>query len=118
MSNQEKENKVVEITKSEKSESENDLVLKFKTPYKFEGTTYEEIDLSGLENLSGADMIFVSAKLSRKGRIQVLQEMSLEYAQEISAVATGMPVEFFQGLGVKDSTKLKNTVTNFLYGEE
>jgi hypothetical protein len=107
-----------EIKGVEEEENEDSLVLKFKKPYKFEGTIYNEIDLAGLEDLSGADMIAVNNKLSRKGRMPVLQEMGLEYAQEISAVATGLPVELFQGLSVKDSAKLKNIVTNFIYGEE
>ena len=38
--------------------------------------------------------------------------------QEIAAVATGKPVELFQGLTMKDSGKLKNIVTNFIYGED
>lgn len=108
----------IEISAVETDADEDSLVLKFKKPYKFEGETYEEIDLSGLEKLSGADMIAVSNKLSRKGRMPVLQEMTLEYAQEIAAVATGKPVELFQGLTMKDSGKLKNIITNFIYGED
>lgn len=44
--------------------------------------------------------------------------MQLEYAQLMAARITGHPVEFFKGLSAKHSMKLKNTVSNFMYGEE
>ena len=36
---------------------EESLVIKFKKPYIFEGKSYTEIDLSGMDDLTGADMI-------------------------------------------------------------
>ena len=96
----------------------NGYLLKFKKPYSFEGETYNEIDLSNLENLTGRDMIAVNKLMEKKGGINLLPEMSLEYACEISARATKKPVEFFIGLSPKDAINLKNIVTGFLYGTE
>ncbi len=95
-----------------------ELVLKFKKPYMFEGKVYTEIDLSGLENLTGEDMVKVNNTLVARGRLPVLQEMSLEYAQEMAAQVTGLPIEFFKGLPAKKSMRLKNTISNFIHGEE
>lgn len=90
----------------------------FKKPFAFEGETYESVDLSGLESLSAADMIAVNKAIERGGTVNVIPEMSLEYACLISARASGMPVEFFKALPPKEALKVKNRVTNFLYSED
>lgn len=105
-------------------ETEKDLILNdsylvtFKKPFIFEGESYENVDLSGLESLSAADMIAVNKIIERSGTVNVLPEMSLEYACLISARASGKPVEFFKALPPKEALKVKNRVTNFLYGED
>lgn len=99
-------------------EIENPYLVVFKIPFVFEGRQYESIDLSGLEQLSARDMISVNKAIERGGTVNVLPEMSLEYACLISAKATQMPVEFFQALPPREALKIKNRVTNFLYGED
>lgn len=109
---------IEERTETKKAREQNEYLLKLKKPYYFEGETYNEIDLSNLENLTGRDMIAVNKLMEKKGGINLLPEMSLEYACEISARATRNPVEFFLGLSPKDSINLKNIVMGFLYGTE
>ena len=92
-------------------------IIKLSKPYLFEDKTYEEIDLSGLDNLSAEDMIAADKYLSRSGTFSVMPEMSLEYSCFIASRATHMPVEFFRRLPPKDAIKLKNRVTSFFYGE-
>lgn len=104
--------------KKEQEMKENPFLVFFKKPYTFEKEKYESVDLSGLESLSAADMIAVNKTIERGGTVNVLPEMSLEYACLISARATGKPVEFFKGLPPKEALKIKNRVTNFLYGED
>ena len=87
-------------------------------PYTFEGETYDKIDLSGLDNLTAADMIAANKILDRTGSFTFLPEMSLEYACIIAAKATKLPVEFFKGLHPKEAVKVKNRVTAFFYGAE
>lgn len=100
-------------------EEEEGLILKLKNPYKFEGKEYMEIDLSGLENLSAADMIAVNKYMERTSTgIQVMPEVSLEYACVLASKATKMPVEFFTGLPPKQAIKVKNRVMGFLFGAE
>lgn len=105
-------------TSEEVVDNENELIIKFKKPYFFEGKNYNEIDLSGLENLTGNDMIQVNKTLQKSGGFSLVPEMTLEYAQEIAARVTEQPIEFFRGLSLKNSIILKNTVSNFMFGEE
>ena len=63
-------------------------------------------------------MIAVNKTIERGGTVNVLPEMSLEYACLISARASGKPVEFFKVLPPKEALKIKNRVTSFLYGED
>lgn len=97
---------------------DNPYLVVFRSPVSFEGTSYDSVDLSGLENLSAADMIAVNKTIERGGTVNVLPEMSLEYACLISARASGKPVEFFKALPPKEALKIKNRVTNFLYSED
>ena len=70
-------------------EDEDSLILKLKKPYKFEGKEYTEIDLSGLEDLSAADMIAVNKYMDRTATgIQVMPEVSLEYACVLASKAS------------------------------
>lgn len=99
-------------------EEENKYLIKFRKPFIWEDNTYTEIDMSGLEDLSAKDMIQAQRTMERSGSINVLSEMSLEYACIFASKATKMPVEFFQALPPKEAIKVKNKVTNFFYGED
>lgn len=99
-------------------EEENKYVIKFRKPFIWEDNTYTEIDMSGLEDLSAKDMIAAQRTMERSGSINVLPEMSLEYACIFASKATKMPVEFFQSLPPKEAINVKNKVTNFFYGED
>lgn len=117
LTNEDENLEIVEST-SEEQDEPVEVILKFNKPFVFEGKTYNEIDLSALENITGEDMIQVNRRLTVAGCAPLLQEMSLEYAQMMAAQVTGMPIELFKALPAKASMKLKNIVTNFIYGEE
>lgn len=99
-------------------EEENKYYVKFKKPFVWEDETYEGVDLSGMEDLSARDMIQAQRVMEKSGSINILPEMSLEYACIFASKAAKMPVEFFQALPPKEAVKIKNRVTNFFYGEE
>ena len=108
-----------ESIKSENPKVEQDsTVLTFAKPYKFEGQTYEQIYLSGLDNLTAEDMIASEKFLSRSGIYSPIPEMSTQYVCDIASRVTGKPIEFFKGLPPKEVIKLKNRVTSFFYGED
>lgn len=97
---------------------ENSYYIKFRKPFVWEDETYEGVDLSGMEDLSARDMIQAQRTMEKSGSINVLPEMSLEYACIFASKAAKMPVEFFQALPPKEAVKVKNRVTNFFYGED
>ena len=98
------------------TEDQEDLVLRFKKPYSFEGETYTEVDLSGLEDLSAADLCKVGKMVKKIDGVDPIAEMSLPYAIYMAARVTGKPLEFFQQLPAREAIKLKNLVAGFLYG--
>ena len=99
-------------------ETENDALLIFGKPYKFEDHTYTQIDLSGLENLTAEDMIAAEKYLTRTGIYSPIPEMSIQYVCQIASRVTDQPIEFFQHLPPKEVIKLKNKVTGFFYGAD
>ena len=113
-----REQKEITTAAETQKQDENKYLIKFRKPFIFEDETYKEIDLSGLEDLSAKDMIQAQRTMERSGSINVLPEMSLEYACIFASKATKIPVEFFQALPPKEAIKVKNKVTNFFYGED
>ena len=99
---------------------ENDppTLVRFSKPYTFEGETYTEIDLAGMEGLTTRDMTAAEKHLAKNGQVSPIPEMTMEYACFIAMLSTDKPIEFFRGLPTKDAIKLKNRVTNFFYGED
>ncbi|MGN1126380.1 MAG: phage tail assembly protein [Ruminococcus sp.] len=89
-------------------------VIVLNTPIDFEGATYKEIDLSGLDELTGKDIKFISKQYRRLGGSAMTKELDIEYLQLVAAKATGLPVEFFDELKAKDSTTVEVIVRNFL----
>ena len=94
----------------------NDKILKLSKTYNFEGGTISELDLSSLEDMTAEDMIAAQKILTANGSISVMPENSLEFALIIASRDTGHPVEFFRTLTMRDSMKLKNRVSGFIFG--
>lgn len=98
---------------------EESLIIKLKKPYLFEKKEYTEIDLSGLEELTAADMIALENQYDRKSPgINVMPEVKVGYAVMMAARAAKLPVEFFNNLPPKDAMKVKNRVMGFLFGSD
>lgn len=108
---------VVNITISEDDEKV-DNVVKLSKIYNFEGKEIEEIDLSGLEGLTGA-MSQKIESLYRKitKNISAQPELTLDYAMATASILTDLPVEFFKQIGSNDLTKIKSRIINFLYAD-
>ena len=97
---------------------ENALVMKLDKPFTFEGQTYTEVDLSGLEDTTAADLQAVGRFVTKKNPAAnpATVEMTLEYAQFMAARVAHLPLEFFERLPAKEAIKLKGIVVGFLYG--
>ena len=99
-------------------EEQNEYIIRFSKPYTFEEETVSEIDISGIDGLTAADMIAVQKQMTKGGTVDALPEMSLQYACIVAARVTKRPIEFFTGLPARDAIKLKNKVTGFIFGAD
>lgn len=109
----------VEIPQESAQEnSQESLVLKLTKPYVFEGKTYEELDLSGLEDVTAGTLESVGRQVSKKnpGINPAILEMSTPFCHMLAGRVAKLPLEFFQRLPAKDGIALKALITNFLYG--
>lgn len=119
MSEKIREAEVEATTSAEEENDEITMIVKFKKPFMFEGKEYTEIDLSGLENLRAADMIAVNKRMQRTSQgIDVMPEVSLEYACELAAKGAQMPIEFFLALPPREAVRVKSRVMAFLFGSD
>jgi len=120
MDKEKMEMEAVENTASLNEETEEStLVVKFKKPFTFERKEYTEVDLSGMEDLTAADMIAVNKIMNRTSPgIDVMPEVSVEYACHFAARAAKLPIEFFMALPPREMMKVKNRVMGFLFGSE
>lgn len=107
-----------EIVKTEVAEVVEENTVEFAKTYNFEGKTYTKINLNGLYDITGEDMIQVNRIMNRSGAVSFNPEMEMEFAFYIAAQASGMPVEFYKGLNMRDSMKVKNMVIGFLFTME
>lgn len=111
------ENNLTIAAPEENSPEVETPTLKLSKPYNFEGRTFTEIDLAGLDTLTADDMIAAEKYTSRAGIISPIPDMTMEYVCFIGARVSGQPIEFFKRLPPKDATALKNKITGFFYGE-
>lgn len=91
-----------------------ELKITLSKPYIFEGTDYTEIDLSGLEKLTGKDFRAIELTVLSHGQNAVYAEQTINGANAIASFSTGLAVEFFEGLALKDALKVRNVIMGFL----
>lgn len=96
-------------------DSEIDMYVKFSKPYRFEDETYEGIDMSCLDNLNSHDLVDIEKKFYKQGVASFNPENTATYAKIVAQRATGLPIEFFEQLPIKDMLKIKSRVVNFFY---
>lgn len=94
--------------------ADNKIIL--LKPYEFEGQTYNEIDLSGMNDLKAKDLVEIDKIYTARGGNPALTGMTLDYAVIVAQRVTKKPIEFFEDLPAKDATALKNEVVLFFYG--
>lgn len=94
--------KVVEV-------KNNDLIIKFAKPYQFEGETYNEVDLSGLEDVTASQLSSVESEVHA-----IMPELAMEYSLILASKVTNHPQAFFLAMPGKEGLKVKRLVTGFL----
>ena len=74
------------------------ITVKFSKPYLFEGNEYDEVDLSGIQDLTIQDAIDTQRELFGEQEVaaSILCETTTAFARSIAAKASSMPIEFFK----------------------
>ena len=85
-----------------KEGADDELIIKFRKPYEFDGETFTELDLHGLEDLRGRDLTAIEKAFNKI----------------VATKVTGLPAEFFEDLPVGEVEKIKNAVVGFFYKDE
>lgn len=87
-------------------------VMKLEKPYHFKGKKYTEIDLNGLANLNSMNESEAENRLARSGFMITETSFNYLYACCLASMAAGLPEEFFTGLPLYETIKLKNAVND------
>lgn len=105
------------VPRDELDKDEKSPIVKFKKTYTFERVEYTEVDLSGIEDLTGRDVLEINRKMSAENPgIDIMPEITMEYAFHLASKATKLPFEFFLGLPIRECLKVKNRVMGFSFG--
>ena len=100
------------------TEEENELLVVFKKPFMFEGVEYTEIDLSGIEDMSGEQLIMAHRHFAKSKGVSLTPELDPGYAAIVGSMVTGKPIEFFKSLPAKELAKVKRVVSGFFFSED
>jgi hypothetical protein len=100
---------------SDDSTEEDEYVIQFEKPFMFEGNTYAEIDLSGIEELTTSQLKTAEKIYTKKGKVSAAPEMSTAYACIVAHMVSSRPIEFFDRLPAKEGMKIKNLLIGYLY---
>ena len=74
------------------------MTHKFYAPIEFEGESITEIDLSGMAELTGQDLVDAQEKLPAASVVSVPVDTDVDFITWLLQKATGMPLEFFWAL--------------------
>ena len=91
-----------------------DFVVELSKPYVCDGTEYTELDLSGMMEMTGKDFRTVEMVVASRRQNIVGAEQTITGACAIAAQATGLTIEFFEGLPMVDALAVRNKVLTFL----
>ena len=123
------EQKIVEMDREEtgaerdgktaQPQRREELVVKLKAPYRFEGKDYDEIDLNGLEKLTIQTAVDIQLELmsGQEEAAMLLAETTTAFSLALAAKATGKPIELFKLLPMGWAKRVVNTVRGYMNGE-
>lgn len=96
----------------------NNKVVTFSKPFTFEGETYEKIDLSRIEDLTGAQLCNCERQFEQGGSVSALKEMNFEFCMIVAAEVSKLPIEFFKALPAKDGNKIRQVVSTYFFQQD
>lgn len=94
------------------------LTVKLAKPYSFEGTEYNEVDLSGLEKLTVRDAVKIQLELFAQQEMAatILCETTTAFARAVATRASGLPAEFFKLMPRGVWRSVKQAVSGYFNG--
>lgn len=101
--------------KTEEVSNTVSFIVKFPTPFEFEGKTYTELDLSGLDDLNTADLTWCETMFTKLGYVDSMKEFNTTFCMLIAHRATKLPFELFKSLKISNAVRIKTVVSSFLY---
>lgn len=87
-------------------------VMRLEKPYYFKGKEYNEVDLNGLANLNSLNESEAENRMAREGFMITETSFNYLHACILASMATGLPEEFFTGLPLYETLKIKNAVND------
>lgn len=111
---------IVEMKKEGKMEAglDDGKTIELSRTYKFDGEEVSSLYLSGLEEITAADMIKANNIMTNDGAAAVIPENTMYFALILASFAAGMPVEFFKELKPGDAMKVKRFITQYFFVED
>jgi hypothetical protein len=100
-------------TASSSDKADSKYIIKLSRAYQDDDETVTELDMSGIEELTGRDIKKAQAIMTRHGNIATVLETNVEFLQLMAAAACGKEVEFIEELNAKDTTRVKNWVSGY-----
>lgn len=91
------------------------FIIQLPRPQIFDGKTYTELDLSGLEDLTTEDLDTAEKLFQSLGYTDPAKEFNSKFCLIIAHLATGLSFEFFNSLKLPSAIKIKTVVSRFLY---
>ena len=112
----EEKNMMAEANEETAQTTQSERVIDLGKPYKFEGTEYTSIDLSGLDKLTVKDAIDAQRQLfnEREVAAAMLCETTTAFARAIAAKAAELPIEFFKLMPRGASRRVAGVVRNYM----
>ena len=92
-------------------------VMEFDAPYTYEGKEYTQIDLAGVENLTCMDLTDAENQIANAGHMLLETSQNYLCCCILAGKATQKPTEFFTGLPLCESVKLRNKVNGIGFFE-
>ena len=112
---QELKQEVKQELKQELKQEGIPYIVNLPEPHIFEGKTYTEIDLFGLENLTTEDMGAAELMFTRMGYTDPVKEFNTVFCLILASYAINQPYEFFKNMKMYNATKIKERVSAFLF---
>lgn len=97
----------------ELSEVRKDLILSLSRTYTFDDQEISTLDLSPVAELTANDLIQAQKILTSRNYVATNANTDLYFCMTLASIATGLPVEFFLALKMRDANAVKNRVASF-----